>query len=305
MKNILSILVPSVAQWGADWRKGRHWLQIPLPVVWACVWTAVLSALLFAGSERFVSEAVTLQSEHDVLIGTRLNLVALQRNVDASLVAQQRYLLTRQYSELFAARHELDEALKRLDASRIDLHRFDEPGQSADLRSLLDREKFAVDDALNHAEARPMGGARRSLQSAQSDLRLISQQISREADRLEASIQAAADDAARRLAVVWQRQRVGAGILTGLNLLLLSAWSARILRYFFNQANRSESLTRQTEQLEATVKDYSDELAALATYLQNQSEREKSRLARDLHDELGTLLIAAKLDVAWLQDKLG
>ena len=46
-------------------------------------------------------------------------------------------------------------------------------------------------------------------------------------------------------------------------------------------------------------------LAALVTHLQQQNEDERSQLARELHDELGSLLTAAKLDVARLKSRLG
>jgi signal transduction histidine kinase len=46
------------------------------------------------------------------------------------------------------------------------------------------------------------------------------------------------------------------------------------------------------------------ELAELSTYLQNFAEQERSELARKLHDELGGLLTAAKMDLSWLQTRL-
>jgi signal transduction histidine kinase len=45
-------------------------------------------------------------------------------------------------------------------------------------------------------------------------------------------------------------------------------------------------------------------LSSLCTHLQQNSEREKSLLARTLHDELGGLLVATKMDMAWLRRKL-
>jgi len=46
------------------------------------------------------------------------------------------------------------------------------------------------------------------------------------------------------------------------------------------------------------------ELSALSSHLQNLAEKEKSELARTLHDELGGLLTAAKMDLSWLQSRL-
>jgi len=53
------------------------------------------------------------------------------------------------------------------------------------------------------------------------------------------------------------------------------------------------------------VRDRTTSLANLATYLQQVREDERGHLARELHDELGSLLTAAKLDVARLKSRLG
>jgi signal transduction histidine kinase len=43
-----------------------------------------------------------------------------------------------------------------------------------------------------------------------------------------------------------------------------------------------------------------DAIAELAAHLQQTRETERAALARELHDELGAILTAARLDVAWL-----
>jgi signal transduction histidine kinase len=43
-----------------------------------------------------------------------------------------------------------------------------------------------------------------------------------------------------------------------------------------------------------------EELASLAAHLQRTREQERAALARELHDELGAILTAARLDIAWL-----
>jgi signal transduction histidine kinase len=48
-----------------------------------------------------------------------------------------------------------------------------------------------------------------------------------------------------------------------------------------------------------------EELSEFATWLQNSAEVERSALARELHDELGGLITAAKMDMAWLQSRIG
>lgn len=57
--------------------------------------------------------------------------------------------------------------------------------------------------------------------------------------------------------------------------------------------------------VEAEVARRTQELASLSAFLQTNSEREKAALARELHDELGGILTPAKMDLAWLQSRLG
>lgn len=47
------------------------------------------------------------------------------------------------------------------------------------------------------------------------------------------------------------------------------------------------------------------ELAELVTHLQLTMEAERSSLAKELHDELGGLITAAKMDMAWLSAHIG
>jgi signal transduction histidine kinase len=48
-----------------------------------------------------------------------------------------------------------------------------------------------------------------------------------------------------------------------------------------------------------------EELSSLSTELLRIMETERSQLAKELHDELGGLITAAKMDMAWLQSHIG
>jgi len=73
-------------------------------------------------------------------------------------------------------------------------------------------------------------------------------------------------------------------------------------------ASRREDLRAASERharnLETLIEARTRELSALSTHLQELSEKEKSELARNLHDELGGLLTAAKMDLSWLQSRV-
>ena len=60
------------------------------------------------------------------------------------------------------------------------------------------------------------------------------------------------------------------------------------------------SLLGEQDQILEDVANRSRELSSLSAFLQTHSEREKQRLARELHDQLGGILTPAKMDLAWL-----
>ena len=91
--------------------------------------------------------------------------------------------------------------------------------------------------------------------------------------------------------------RVAVAILTLLGAIALSFY-VRHLRLF--------DLEREARQLdlEAQVRERTGELHQMGRHLLTAREDEKAHLARELHDELGGLLTAAKLDVARMRSRL-
>jgi len=73
-----------------------------------------------------------------------------------------------------------------------------------------------------------------------------------------------------------------------------------------DRAGQRQQLALQAERdlLDAQVRERTARLTELATHLQQIREEERAHLARELHDELGSLLTAAKLDVARIKAKL-
>ncbi|SCK45498.1 Signal transduction histidine kinase [Variovorax sp. HW608] len=67
---------------------------------------------------------------------------------------------------------------------------------------------------------------------------------------------------------------------------------------------QQQALERERNALEDEVRERTATLAELATHLQQVRETERGFLARELHDELGSLLTAAKLDVARLKSRM-
>jgi signal transduction histidine kinase len=92
------------------------------------------------------------------------------------------------------------------------------------------------------------------------------------------------------------------GVMLNIALVLLAT------RFVYGEmrrrARQAASLREQKQELERQVGERTQELTALSTHLQGVSEQEKSALSRELHDELGGLLVAARMDLSWLQQRL-
>ena len=67
------------------------------------------------------------------------------------------------------------------------------------------------------------------------------------------------------------------------------------------ERKRAEELLKRTnDELEQRVAERTRELRDLANHLETMRESERKRIAREIHDELGSLLVALKMDTHWL-----
>ncbi|MEO8444462.1 MAG: CHASE3 domain-containing protein [Gammaproteobacteria bacterium] len=87
--------------------------------------------------------------------------------------------------------------------------------------------------------------------------------------------------------------------------LLVFGLLVAVTRLFIEEALRQRLIARDKEEealrMHLLVDARTAELSDLSAHLQSVSEREKAELARNLHDELGGLLTAARMDLSWLQ----
>lgn len=71
------------------------------------------------------------------------------------------------------------------------------------------------------------------------------------------------------------------------------------------RALRESADRRERQRAEEKLRRSLDQLRALTTYLQYVREEERTRIAREVHDELGQALTGLKLDMSWLATKVG
>lgn len=126
-------------------------------------------------------------------------------------------------------------------------------------------------------------------------------EFSRKLDALN-SQEAAAYQHAVESSLFWARVGVTTVTLFGLLAFYMYLRQNNMLEMLHKreQALQSEERNR----LEQLVRERTATLTELANHLQQVREDERGHLARELHDELGALLTAAKLDVARLKSKI-
>jgi signal transduction histidine kinase len=99
--------------------------------------------------------------------------------------------------------------------------------------------------------------------------------------------------------------RIGVSAMAAVSLLALFMYLRQTATLDRALADEAQRVGGERDRLESVVAARTAQLRELAQHLQTIREDERSHLARELHDELGALLTAAKLDVARLKSRLG
>ena len=107
------------------------------------------------------------------------------------------------------------------------------------------------------------------------------------------------------LVELYERAAACVEALDGALKELVAADRSERARQVKSQWEELSSLVRRQKDMLDEVGRRTRELSSLSAFLQTHYEREKARLARELHDELGGILTPAKMDLSWLEARLG
>ena len=101
-----------------------------------------------------------------------------------------------------------------------------------------------------------------------------------------------------------QVSRVGIAVLCAVGLMALFMYLRLTGALEAQQQEQRRLLQAERDRLEIEVAQRTAQLTELAQHLQTAREDERHRLARNLHDDLGSLLTSAKLDAARIRSRL-
>jgi signal transduction histidine kinase len=271
--------------------------RIVLPLAVAAAVTMVII------SEGAYWQSVKALSDLAAIGDARSDVQQLQQSVLAAEAGQRGYLLTARKEYLTP----YDEALKGIDESfkRLDRHYAADAsefeGLSA-LHTLTDIKLAELAAAIRlHDEGKNAAGTDivlSALNKKQMEaIRALGTELM-DAQTLKA-------EAGREtLYATLLGRRLGMALLTAISLLALYLFLRRTDELKRQELRLKDVVRVERDRLEIQVDQRTAQLTELARYLQTAREDERNRLARNLHDELGSLLTSAKLDAARIKSRL-
>ncbi len=279
----------------------QRWLEaVPPRVLLTLLVTAAISMVVLAISELAFTEIESSRSAARQVADARAQVSLLRESLLQAESAQRGYLITADERYL----RPFDGGVERARGALHELQRLAAllPQLRAPLQGLQPAVDEKIDEMRLTVHYTAQGNRIDAVQIVVSGKGIglmetisgRSQQLLRELDALNAL---RTEDINR----IFLMQRVGVGLIVFLNLVFLAILGVRTVRHFYEREQHRAELTRQAQALEQQVAERTEELSSLSTYLQTSTERDKSRLARDLHDELGGILTAAKIDASWLE----
>lgn len=262
--------------------------RVLLPVLLAVLLVLSVFVLTEMRRSQVMEEATDIQHSQERI---RL-LVELQLVMTDAETGQRGYLLTGDPSYLAPyneAKERISDYLRQLQSAYAN----DSPAMRAKANKLLElvNAKLAeVDVTVAAFQQSPKSALKvmktRVGQIAMSDLRGVTAEMRQ--DERNNIVSATVD---WRRNHIMNRDIAAAGAVLNVILILIAGQLvARDLRHRTELAN----------ELEQQVRERTAELTDLSNHMQRLAEAEKAALARELHDELGTLLVAIKMDLAQL-----
>jgi signal transduction histidine kinase len=233
----------------------------------------------------------------------RAQVEELTRSVVDAEAGQRGYLLTRRDEYLEPYR----QALSRIEASFLVLNAHF--GKQPEAQQMLERLHALTDTKLSELaltmrlldEGRPQTSKAILLTDIGKEKMEGIRAVSAELLAFQ-TLKAAASNAALKRTLLLGR--AGVAILSALCLVALYFYLRQSQALKLQEQALQDAILGERDRLEREVLQRTAELRELTHHLQTAREDERHRLARNLHDDLGSLLTSAKLDAARIKPRL-
>jgi signal transduction histidine kinase len=259
-------------------------------------------ALLLLSQGTYWQSAATLDRIGTLQVA-RNSLRELRDGVLNAESGQRGYLLTgrKEYLEQYA------DGVKLVDASLKELNRHyrDEP----DRKSVVDKLQALTSAKLSelsltlrlHEEGRDEA----ALEMVKTHIGMEQMQaISTMSAALLAREGTGIEEGRAEVYAALTLSRIGVAVLAAVGLLAFFLYMRQTVQLEDHEEEIRRLLQVERDRLEVEVKQRTAQLIELTHHLQMAREDERNRLARNLHDELGSLLTSAKLDAARIRSRL-
>jgi signal transduction histidine kinase len=269
----------------------------------------VLPLVVVAGmSVIFISEAAYWRSGDTIdalsdISDARSHITNLERGVADAETGQRGYLLTGRAEYLVPynqARNNINLALQQLN-----MYFAKDPvaaSSVAALHILMKRRLTLLEDTVRLMQSGQQAQAADTVSSGagKRDMALIRELTT----KLLAQQTKSREAGIRDLNLTLLLSRVGMATLSAVLMLALLLYLRKSDALAQQQRTQQHLVQNAHDRLELEVAQRTTQLTALTSHLLTAREDERHRLARDLHDDLGSLLTAAKLDAARVKSRL-
>ena len=232
------------------------------------------------------------------------NLIAriYRRAVDAE-TGQRGFLLTEDETYLNPYAEARTELPKDLDAlGKLTSDNPVQVSQFATIRRLIDTRFAQMERSLKLKREGDEDAFRQLMRSPEGTVTMASLRLA--LDGMAAEEQMQNERRVQALTHSQNQLRQGFYLLAGLNLLLVTMGGIFLNQETRRRRREATEAEERNVQLGRAVNERTAELSGLSHHLQRLQEEEKAKIAREIHDELGGTLAAAKIDLQLISDKL-
>ena len=265
----------------------------------------LITTAILGASELGHNRTLTALQKSDVEDAKSLGALRLMSHMMIAEAAHRGYLLSPLDAYLVNYEKAVKDATAQL-AAIAKLYQISGDEESVRritrIAAMIGERQGVMNVTLRYAKAGEMDAALKLFNSDLNRFKIVA--LRQEIDALLEQNRRYLDRLTAESAAVSRNSRLTVALVTAVNIILLVVVFRQLGEAFRKKEHETKELLQQQEWLDNQVRERTAQLEQLSVHLQDMLEAEKVRLARELHDELGSLLTAAKMDIAWVRSHM-